>query len=107
MNNNKSIVTKKACKTKQKPKYRFYEIGTYGSLAKPNTLAILIQDMDSDTYFLYRNSGTTKIVKKDEIIKYSMGDGYSQHYKLHEKKKYKPMIFENNKFLYVNTRIKN
>jgi len=102
MNTNKNIVSKKyPKKLKAKPKYRFYEVGFYGSVAVSKMRSMLVQDIDNNAFFVYRTNGLIRPVRHDEIAKYSLGDGYNQHYKFFDKKDYKPLVLENNKFLYV------
>lgn len=102
MNTNKtSTIKKHPKKIKAKPKYRFYEVGFYGSSAIPKMRSMLVQDVDNNAFFVYRTNGVIRPVKHDEISKYSLGDGYSQHYKFFDKKDYKPLVLENNRFLYV------
>lgn len=102
MNSNKTIVVKKyPQKIKQKPKYRFYEVGFFGSSAIPKMRSMLVQDVENNLFFVYRTNGVIRQVNQDEITKYSLTDGYSQHYEFFDKKDYKPLVFENNKFLYI------
>lgn len=102
MNTSKTIVVKKyQTKIKTKPKYRFYEVGFYGSSAIPNLRSMLVQDVDNNLFFVYRTNGVIRPVKQDEITKYSLSDGYSQHYEFFDRKDYKPLILENNRFLYI------
>ena len=84
-----------------KHKYRFYQVGFYGSCAMVKSQSMLIQDVDNNTFFVYKEGGLIKSVNQEEINKYSFGDGYVQHYKLFNKNNYKPLILENNKFSYV------
>lgn len=102
MNTNKtSAYNSHAKKIKAKQKYRFYEVGFYGSNAIPKMRSMLVQDVDNNTFFVYRTNRVIRPVKYDEIVKYSLGDGYLQHYKFFDKKDYKPLVLENNRFLYV------
>jgi len=102
MNTNKTSTIKQyPKKIKAKPKYRFYQVGIYGSSAIPKMCSMLVQDVDNNAFFVYRTNGVIRPVKHDEITKYSLGDGYTKHYKFYEKKDYKPLVLENNKFLYV------
>lgn len=63
--------------------------------------SMLVLDIDNNSFFVCRTNGMIRPVKQEEITKYSMEDGYSQHYKFFDKKNYKPLVLENNKFLYV------
>jgi hypothetical protein len=72
-----------------KHKYRFYQVGFYGSCALVKSQSMLIQDVDNNTFFVYKETGLIKPVKQEEINKYSLGDGYVQHYKLFSKNNYR------------------
>lgn len=53
MNTNKNIPIKKyPKKSKKKPKYRFYEVGFYGSNSNTKIRSMLVQDVDNNSFFL-------------------------------------------------------
>ena len=85
----------------KKSKYRFYDVGYYGSICSPASQIMLIYDKDNNSYFLYKNNRLVKHVPKDEFEKYSLVDSYGLHYKVYGQKRHKPLIMENNKFIYA------
>jgi hypothetical protein len=98
---NKKVVKKTFTKIIKKTKYRYYNIGTYGSNATKTNIGMIVHDRNDDVYYLYKYNKIVKQISMEEIIKYSLSDGYTQSYKLFEKKDCKPLLLNDNKFTEV------
>lgn len=97
---NKKIVKKTIKKVVKKPKYRYYVIGVHGSKATGTSQGMVIHDTDEDLYYVFKYN-RIKQVSMEEIIKYSFSDGYTQSYKLFDKKDHRPVQLVDGKFVEV------
>ena len=96
---NKKVV-KKTIKKTVKKRYRYYLIGIHGSNAIASTQGMIVHDREQNSYFVFKYN-RTKQVSMEEIIKYSFSDGYSQSYKLFDKKDHRPLQLVENRFIEV------